>query len=30
VFDFAGGFPVLPNGAAFGIMRMRTRKVRFD
>ena len=29
-FDFAGGFPALPNGVAFGIMRLRTGTVRFD
>ena len=29
-FDFAGGFPYLPNGEAFGIMRLRTGTVRFD
>jgi len=29
-FDFAGGFPSVPNGAAFGIMRLRTGIVRFD
>jgi hypothetical protein len=29
-FDFAGGFPVVPNGASFGIMRLRTGTVRFD
>jgi hypothetical protein len=29
-FDFAGGFPNLPNGVAFGIMRLRTGTVRFD
>jgi len=29
-FDFAGGFPETPNGASFGIMRLRTGTVRFD
>jgi peptidoglycan hydrolase CwlO-like protein len=29
-FDFAGGFPQIPNGASFGIMRLRTGTVRFD
>jgi hypothetical protein len=29
-FDFAGGFPEVPNGASFGIMRLRTGTVRFD
>jgi hypothetical protein len=29
-FDFAGGFPEAPNGASFGIMRLRTGTVRFD
>jgi hypothetical protein len=29
-FDFAGGFPEVPNGASFGIMRLRTGSVRFD
>jgi hypothetical protein len=29
-FDFAGGFPDAPNGASFGIMRLRTGVVRFD
>ena len=29
-FDFAGGFADLPNGAAFGIMRLRTGTIRFD
>jgi len=29
-FDFAGGFPQTPNGASFGIMRLRTGTVRFD
>src|SRR5438477_6454742 len=29
-FDFAGGFPDVPNGASFGIMRLRTGTVRFD
>jgi hypothetical protein len=29
-FDFAGGFPDLPNGVAFGIMRLRTGTIRFD
>jgi hypothetical protein len=29
-FDFAGGFAGLPNGAAFGIMRLRTGTVRLD
>ncbi len=29
-FDFAGGFPDVPNGASFGIVRLRTGTVRFD
>lgn len=29
-FDFAGGFPDVPNGVSFGIMRLRTGTVRFD
>jgi hypothetical protein len=29
-FDFAGGFPTVPNGDSFGIMRLRTGTVRFD
>lgn len=29
-FDFAGGFPSVPNGASFGIMRLRTGTVRLD
>jgi hypothetical protein len=29
-FDFAGGFPNVPNGAAFGIVRLRTGTVRLD
>ena len=29
-FDFAGGFPEVPNGVSFGIMRLRTGTVRFD
>ena len=29
-FDFAGGFPEVPNGTSFGIMRLRTGTVRFD
>jgi hypothetical protein len=29
-FDFAGGFPTVPNGASFGIMRLRTGTIRFD
>ena len=29
-FDFAGGFPDLPNGVSFGIMRIRTATIRFD
>jgi hypothetical protein len=29
-FDFAGGFPEVPNGASFGVMRLRTGTVRFD
>jgi hypothetical protein len=29
-FDFAGGFPEVPNGASFGIMRLRTGTLRFD
>jgi hypothetical protein len=28
--DFAGGFPDVPNGASFGLMRLRTGTVRFD
>ena len=29
-FDFAGGFPQVPNGVSFGMMRLRTGTVRFD
>jgi hypothetical protein len=29
-FDFAGGFADAPNGAAMGIVRLRTGTVRFD
>ena len=29
-FDFSGGFPEVPNGSSFGIMRLRTGTVRFD
>ena len=29
-FDFAGGFPNTPNGAAFGILRLRTGTIRLD
>jgi hypothetical protein len=29
-FDFAGGFPNLPNGAAFGVIRLRTGTIRVD
>jgi len=29
-FDFAGGFPNTPNGAAFGIVRLRTGTMRMD
>jgi regulator of replication initiation timing len=29
-FDFAGGFPEIPNGVSFGAMRLRTGTVRFD
>jgi len=29
-FDFAGGFPEVPNGASFGVMRLRTGTVRLD
>ncbi len=29
-FDFAGGFSQVPNGASFGIMRLRTGTVRLD
>jgi hypothetical protein len=29
-FDFAGGFPNVPNGAAFGAVRLRTGTVRLD
>lgn len=28
--DFAGGFPDVPNGASFGLMRLRTATVRLD
>ncbi len=29
-FDFAGGFPSTPNGATFGIVRLRTGTMRLD
>jgi hypothetical protein len=29
-FDFAGGFPETPNGAALGIVRLRTGTIRLD
>jgi hypothetical protein len=29
-FDFAGGFPITPNGVSFGLMRLRTATVRFE
>ena len=29
-FDFAGGFPDTPNGAVFGIVRLRTGTIRMD
>jgi hypothetical protein len=29
-FDFAGGFPQVPNGVSFGIARLRTGTIRFD
>lgn len=29
-FDFAGGFPNVPNGTAFGIVRLRTGTIRLD
>lgn len=29
-FDFAAGFPQVPNGVSFGVMRLRTGAVRFD
>jgi hypothetical protein len=29
-FDFAGGFPNVPNGAAFGVVRLRTGTIRLD
>jgi hypothetical protein len=29
-FDFSGGFPEVPNGTSFGIMRLRTGTVRLD
>jgi len=29
-FDFAGGFPNLPNGVAFGVVRLRTGAIRLD
>ena len=29
-FDFAGGFPEVPNGVTTGIVRLRTGTVRFD
>ena len=28
--DFAGGFPQVPNGTSFGLMRLRTGTVRFE
>ena len=30
VFDFAGGFPSVPNGVNFGIARMQTASTRLD
>jgi Skp family chaperone for outer membrane proteins len=30
VFDFAGGFPSVPNGVNFGIARMQTASMRLD
>jgi hypothetical protein len=29
-FDFAGGFPDVPNGSAFGVVRLRTGTIRLD
>jgi hypothetical protein len=29
-FDFAGGFPDVPNGTSFGVMRLRIGTVRLD
>ncbi len=29
-FDFAGGFPLTPNGTAFAVMRLRTGTIRLD
>jgi hypothetical protein len=29
-FDFAGGFPDIPNGSTLGILRLRTGTIRFD
>ena len=29
-FDFAGGFPNVPNGVSMGIVRLRTGTIRFD
>jgi hypothetical protein len=29
-FDFAGGFPTTPNGAAMGVVRLRTGTIRLD
>lgn len=29
-FDFAGGFPDLPNGVAMGVVRLRTGTIRMD
>jgi hypothetical protein len=29
-FDFAGGFPFTPNGAAMGVVRLRTGTIRLD
>jgi regulator of replication initiation timing len=29
-FDFAGGFPDIPNGSALGIVRLRTGTIRLD
>jgi hypothetical protein len=29
-FDFAGGFPQTPNGAALGVVRLRTGTIRLD
>ena len=29
-FDFAGGFPDTPNGASFGLVRLRTGAIRLD